>query len=357
MVLAAGLFYWSDNSRVLVPQPHYNLKLQAAHTLEEALDSLRYYRLRSGWSLDEVNDPNQSALIGVQYSLITTDQGNLQAKLTTINPNFAAVVLQLLLDAGVKSGDKVSVAFTGSFPALNLAVIIACETLGAEPIIITSIGSSTWGANEPDFTYLDIENLLFRQGVIRHTSLAASIGGGDDIGRSLSRAGRRLIETAASRNSVPLITGRSLPENIAQRREIYARYSEGKSYGAFINVGGGVAVLGSSESGALIPAGLNLEYVVRNYPARGLIHEYWEQGTPIIHLLDVDRIAQQYGLPKAPVPQPPVGSGLIFTTTRYNMVVATISTVILFGALLIVVALDRDKFKLKENGVDPDTLM
>jgi poly-gamma-glutamate system protein len=240
---------------------------------------------------------------------------------------------------------------------LNLAVIIACETLGAEPVIITSVGSSTWGANDPEFTYLDMESLLYQQGVIRHRSIAASIGGGNDLGRSLSRAGRRLIEVAAIRNGIPMLTGKSLTENIAQRREIYARESGSKNYSAFVNVGGGVAVLGSDEVGGLIPAGLNREYLVRNYPARGLIHEYWEQGMPIIHLLNVDEIARTYGLPRAPVPQPPVGSGLIFTVPRYNLIVAGIAAVILFGALLIVVGLDRDKYKLKENGVDPDTLM
>jgi poly-gamma-glutamate system protein len=357
LVLAAVLFYWSDNSLVKVYQPNYDMKLKAARKMEQALDSLRYNRQQAGWSLDEVNDPNQSALIGAQYSLITTDQGNLQAKLTTINPNFAAVILQMLLDAGIKSGDKVAAGFTGSFPALNLAVIIACETLGAEPVIITSVGSSTWGANDPDFTYLDMENILFQQGVIHHRSVAASIGGGDDIGRSLSRAGRRIIEVAAIRNHVPMISGKSLAENITGRREIYRQEAGGQKYRLFVNVGGGVAVLGSEESGALIPPGLNPEYIVRNYPARGLIHEYWEQGLPIIHLLNVDNIAQKYGLPKAPVPQPPVGSGLVFTVNRYNMVVASISAVILFGALLIVVLLDRDAFKLKESGVDPDTLM
>jgi poly-gamma-glutamate system protein len=357
LILAAGLFYWSDNSLVKVHQPNFELKLRAARKMEQALDSLRYNRQQAGWSLDEVNDPNQSALIGTQYSLITTDQGSLQAKLTSINPNFAAVVLQMLLDAGIKSGDKVAAGFTGSFPALNLAVIIACETLGAEPVVITSVGSSTWGANEPDFTYLDMENLLYKQGVIHHRSVACSIGGGEDIGRSLSRAGRRIIEVAAIRNQVPMLTGKSLVENIAGRRDIYRQEADGTKYRLFVNVGGGLAVLGSDESGALIPPGLNREYIVRNYPARGLIHEYWEQGIPIIHLLNVDEIAQQYGLPKAPVPQPPVGAGLVFTVDRYNLIVATISAVILFGALLIVVLLDRDAFKLKESGVDPDTLM
>ncbi|RJP76918.1 MAG: poly-gamma-glutamate system protein [Candidatus Zixiibacteriota bacterium] len=357
MILAAGLFYWAENSRVWVRQPHYDMKLQAAQRMQQSLEVLRRDRAEAGWTLDEINDPNQSALIGVQYSLITTDEGDLGAKLTSINPNFAAVILQMLLDAEVQQGDQVAVAFTGSFPALNLATIIACEVLGAEPVIVTSVGASMWGANEPEFTYLDMERILYKQGLIRHRSLAASIGGGEDIGRSVSLAGRGLIEESILRNNVALIGGKSLEENQELRRQLYRQKAQGILYKVFINVGGGSAVLGSTENGDLIPPGLSKVYLQKNYPSRGLIHEFWEMGVPVIHLLNVDRLANQYGLPRAPVPLPPVGSGAIFQVERYNLTVAGISCAILFTVLLFIVILDRDKYKLKEEGVDPDTLM
>ena len=357
MVLAAGLFYWAENSRVQVRQPHYDLKLEAAEKSVEALDALRENRAEAGWALDEVNDPNQSALVGVQYSLITTDEGDLGAKLTAINPNFAAVVLQMLMDAGLQKGDRAAVAFTGSFPALNIAVIIACEVLGVEPVIITSVGSSMWGANEPEFTYLDMESILFQQGIIQHRTMAASIGGGDDIGRSLSQAGRAFIEEAIARNDVVPIMSHSLGEAIEQRRAIYRQYAGNNGYKVFINVGGGIAVLGHPENGWLIPSGLSRTYLIQNYPAKGLIHEYWEQGLPIIHLLNVDTIAEQYGLPRAPVPLPPVGAGRIFTIERYNMTIAWFSASVLFGVLLVILFLHRGKYKLWEEGVDPDTLI
>lgn len=357
MVLAAGLYYWSENSRLQVRQPFYQEKLLAAQKMVEALNVLREDRLNAGWALDEVNDPNQSALIGVQYSLITTDQGDLGSKLTVINPNFAAVVLQMLKDAGVRSGDLVAVSFSGSFPALNIAVIIACEVLQVEPIIITSVGSSMWGANNPEFTYLDMESILLREGIIQHKSLAATVGGGQDIGRSLSRVGRAAIEEAINRNEVPYLTAGSLDESIKLRRELYAQQAGSKGYTAFINVGGGIAVLGHTVNGDLIPPGVNKSYLQRNYPAKGLIHEFWERGTPIIHLLNVDQIADHYGLPRSPVPLPPVGAGRIFSVQEYNMTIAGFSVVILFAVLLAVLFLDRDKYRLKEEGVDPDTLV
>ncbi|HEX7344872.1 MAG TPA: poly-gamma-glutamate system protein, partial [bacterium] len=357
MVLAAGLFYWSENSRVRIRQPNYDLKMQAAQRMLQAIDALRGNRAASGWALDEVNDPNQSALIGERFSLITTDQGELGAKLTSINPNFAAVILQMLLDAGVEKGDKVAVGFTGSFPALNIAVIIACEVLEVEPVIITSVGSSSWGANEPEFTYLDMERILFERGLIRHRTLAASIGGGEDIGRALSRSGRNLIEDAIRRNQVIAIEGKSLEENMDVRRQIYREQAQGKSYAVFINVGGGLAALGSAETAALIPPGLNIQYYQMNYPARGILFDFWEQAIPVIHLLNVDEIALKYGLPRSPVPLPSVGLGKVFTVERYNLTIATISAIILFSVLSGIVLLDRDKYKLREEGVDPDILV
>lgn len=357
MVLAAGLFYWAENSRVLVKQEYYDLKLQAAKKMARALSVIRENRAAVGWALDEVNDPDQSALIGPHYSLITTSQGDLGAKLTTINPNFAAVVLQMLENAGVKSGDKAAVAFTGSFPALNIAVICACEVLNVEPVIITSVGSSMWGANNPEFTYLDMEKVLFDAGVIKHRSVAASIGGGDDIGRSISKAGCAAILEAMKRTGVMPLEAHSLKEAQAKHRAVYEEKSGGTPYRVFINVGGGVAVLGHPENGQLIPPGLNKIYLQLNYPALGIIHEYWEKGTPIIHLLNVNVIAQRYGLPISPVPLPPIGSGEIFAIERYNLNVAWISVIILFTALITVLLLDRDKYKLRREGVDPDTLL
>lgn len=357
MFLAAGLYYWAEHSRVAVRQPNYEPKIEAAEKMVEALNTLRRNRLDAGWALDEVNDPNQSAMIGFQYSLITTDEGDLGAKLTAINPNFAAVILQMLHDAGAREGDQVAVAFTGSFPALNIATIIACEAMGVEPVIITSVGASMWGANAPDFTYLDMESVLVEEGIISHRTLAASIGGGQDIGRSLSMAGRAAIEEAIARNNIRLINALSLEESQQMRHEIYQEHVGTAGYLAFINVGGGISVLGHPVNGGLIPPGLNKTYLPYNYPARGLIHEYWEYGTPVIHLLDVIALADQYGLPRAPVPLPPVGMGRIFSVERYNLTIVWISVLVLFGALLAVLLLDRDKYKLREEGVDPDTLV
>ena len=98
-----------------------------------------------------------------------------------MNPNFAAVVVEWLKELGVKSGDVVAVGASGSFPAMNIAVYAALHELGIEPIIISSTAASQWGANEPSFTWLDMEAVLRKSDVFPYKSVAASLGGvGDD---------------------------------------------------------------------------------------------------------------------------------------------------------------------------------
>ena len=93
---------------------------------------------------------------------MTSLPGHLGSKQTSINPNFAAVVVGMLKDAGVQEGDCVAVGCTGSFPAMNVAVYSALETLRARPIVICSAGSSQYGANTPDLLWIDMERLSAR---------------------------------------------------------------------------------------------------------------------------------------------------------------------------------------------------
>jgi len=193
-----------------VKQDYYNEKLEAATLSKTAADYLKSFRLENSVFIDDVNDPNQTALIGQEYTLITTDRGYIDAKLTATNPNFAAVIVQLLKDAGLKENENVAVAFSGSFPGLNISVMAALEALNLHPIIITSVGASNFGANDPYFTWLDMESLLKNSGIFHFKSVAASTGGGQDIGRGLSPEGRNLIVNSIERNDAEFICEKHL---------------------------------------------------------------------------------------------------------------------------------------------------
>jgi poly-gamma-glutamate system protein len=345
-VFSVLAFIAVENSKIDVKQAWYNEKLEASKLSQAAAKFLKNYRLEKGIFVDVVNDPNQTALIGQEYTLISTDRGYIDSKLSSTNPNFAAVIVQLLKEAELKSGDHVAVAYTGSFPALNISVLAALETLHLKPIIITSVGSSNFGANDPYFTWLDMENALYRSGIFHNRSVAASIGGGFDVGRGLSPEGRDLIIKAIERNEVEFINEKHLENSISRRLEIYDKHSSGEPVKAYINVGGGIASLGNTINGQLIPPGLTKYLPLRNFPVRGVIIQMGQQGIPVIHLLNVDQLLKKYGLPNSPVPVPEPGDGGIFIEKKYNLLVSSVATVILVVLILIVYLSERKYHRL-----------
>ena len=345
-VLALLAFLAVENSKVDVRQKWYREKLEAATLSAEAANSIKQYRLNKGIFVDEVNDPNQTALIGQEYTLITTDRGYIDSKLATTNPNFAAMIVQLLKEAGVEKGDQVAVAFTGSFPALNISVMAALETLQIKPVIITSVGASNFGANDPYFTWLDMESYLYDAGVFHNKSVAASIGGGFDLGRGLSPEGRNLIENAINRNNVDFIHEKHLDNSIARRLEIYDENSNGLPYKAYINVGGGIASLGNTINGKLIPVGLTQNLPVKNYPVSGVIVQMGQRGMPIIHLLNINQLIQKYNLQSRIVPLPEPGEGGIFVQKKYNLIVTAVATLIMIVIIVLMYMSERKYHRL-----------
>jgi len=345
-LLSLLAFIAVENSKVDVKQKWYNEKLDAANLSQLAAEYLKNYRLEKGVFVDAVNDPNETALIGQEYTLITTDQGFIEAKLSATNPNFAAVVVQLLNEAGLEEKDNVAVAFSGSFPGLNISVLAALETLKLKPIIITSVGASNFGANDPYFTWLDMETLLYKAKIFHHKSVAASIGGGNDLGRGLSPEGRELIVKAIERNEVKFINEKHLENNIAKRLEIYEEQSKGKPIKAYINVGGGLASLGNTVNGKIIPSGLTQLLPMRNFPVHGVIIEMAQKGIPIIHLLNIDQLLAKYELPVSPVPLPEPGDGGIFIQKKYNIIVTSVATFILVVIIVLVYLSERKHHRL-----------
>lgn len=317
--------------------PLYDVKLAAARRTLKAFAVLKKERLRRDIPIDSVNDPALSGLIGYKDSPITTTTGDLLAKQMTINPNWAALVVELLREAKVKRGDYVAVHMTGSFPALNVATLIAIETYGAIPVWVSSAGSSSWGANIPDFTWPDMEKALREKGVIKGASLLVSLGGNNDVGAGLPEEGRRMLREAIRRNGYRLL------EVLPLQRSVDAKYSalKGAAKGkirAFINIGGGVASLGSHEVGELLNPGVNwprtyTDLSLSDYPVEGLVAKFLKEGAPVIHLLHVRTLAKRYGLPLVVAAMPEVGEGRLFFEERY---VLWVQALLLFGYLVLV---------------------
>ena len=313
-------------------RPAYGEKIEAARLALAAMETIKNERTRKGGAADAEADPAGSGLIGSYVTPVTTEPGDLEAKQTSINPNFAAVIVDLLRQAKVKEGDNVAVSFSGSFPALNIAVYAAIRTLKLKPAIISSVGASQWGANDPDFLWIDMERLLQGRGVFPFRSEAASFGGRHDEGREMSERGRNIVADAAARNGLPLIGAKTLHEDIDERMAVYFRKDPPKVY---INVGGGRAAAGARSFKVLLKPGLLSPDLPEHVRGDSLIARFLKERVPVIQIYDIKRLARMYGLPVTPATMPPVGQGSIYIEKRYNKWLAGCVLFVIIAGLFI----------------------
>ncbi len=356
-VIYFGLYSWCENRRTMKRTDYFEEKQRAAELTNRALLLFREATADKSADSSVYGDERLDALIGQQFTSITTDFGIFETKLLGANPNFAGIAVQLLKDAGVRKGDMVAIGMTGSHPGVNTAVLCACEVLGATPVTIASVGASWWGANDPDFTWVDMEKLLNDRKIVNSKPIAASMGGVDDRATGLSTQGQDAIRLAITRTGLPIIFEQSLPASISARMRYFEQAAQGKKYRAYINIGGGIASLGHSENAELVPNGLSKSLPRKNYPSLGLIHRFDHAGTSVINFHDIELLGRQYGLGPAKVPLPEVGRGEIFETERYHLGVASLAATIALIILIVLVRLDAKLFRLRDAGVDPDTLM
>ncbi|REJ69752.1 MAG: poly-gamma-glutamate system protein [Planctomycetota bacterium] len=332
-LISLGGLFLVENFRVGVEKPHYEEKLAASQLAEQAFDAVKTARLRRGISIDPETDPTYSGLIGIAMSPATTKTGALTAKQTAINPNFAAVVLEMLKNAGVKRGDVVAVGCSGSFPALNICVYAALETLKVRPVIISSATASQWGANHPNFLWMDMENVLYDSNLVSFRSTATSIGGYEDQAIGLPDEARKVIANAAERNRLMLIEADSLEKNIEQRMKIYAKNAAGSPIRAYINVGGGTVSTGAARGKRAFKPGLNLRPPTGIRQIEGIMPQFSVKRIPAIHLVQIADLAEQYGLPVPPMEMPTVGEGAIFYGVEYNRWLAVAVLAVIMAGL------------------------
>jgi poly-gamma-glutamate system protein len=346
-LLAVAGFLAVEYFPVTGRSPYYQEEFMASNLASQAMALVKAERLRKGIPLDPETDPAQSGLIGLLISPATTDSGDLEAKQTTVNPNFAAVVVDLLKEAGVKEGDQVAVSMTGSFPALNIAVLAAIKALGLKPVIISSVGSSQWGANDPEFLWPDMEKLLYDQGLTPSRSAAASFGGRHDTGKEMSADGRRAILATLERNNVPLINSSGRHENINQRMALYLKNGQPKAY---INVGGAVTAVGSRRRWRdYLKSGRLPDTVPPAKRGDFLVYRFLEAGVPVINLENVRQLAARYGLPLSPETIPKVGEGGVYYDKRYNSWLAGVILVLILAGIYVFSRTDFG-FRLLQSG-------
>ncbi|MDH3625305.1 MAG: poly-gamma-glutamate system protein [Myxococcales bacterium] len=339
-------------------QPFYAEKMLAARKAKEAMDVIRDASERRGLRVRSKTDPSGTRLIGEVLSPITSGSGSLVSKQTSVNPNFAAVVVQWAKDLGLKGGDTVAVGVSGSFPAMNIAVYSALHELGIEPIIISSTAASQWGANNPGFTWLDMESVLRKKEVFPYKSKAASLGGVGDEAIGITERGRKMLMRAIERNEIPGIgvvqpqeepraeEGAEEPppelapidqNRVRERMRVYYENAGDRPIRAYVNVGGGTVSVGTKVGKRKFLPGVNRR------PPKGIdemppsvLGAFLRSGVPAIHVTRIIDLAEEYGLEIAPRRMPEVGQGDVFQKRQPNRWLAGIVLVLILLSVFVV---------------------
>jgi poly-gamma-glutamate system protein len=317
-LFSIGALLLVESHRRRVPERYYKEKLAAAQLAADCMETIKQRRIALGYAIDPAIDPAQTGLIGAALTPATSTAGRLAAKRISANPNFAAIVVALLKRAGVQPGDTVAIGYSGSFPGLNIAVEAAVQTLDLRPIGISSAAASQWGANLPNFLWLDMERTLFDAGKIRFRSQAASLGGVEDRGLGMSDETQQTLRQGIARNELATLEGGDFTQSVEQRMQLYQDQAGTEPIKCYINIGGGATSVGKSLGKKQFHSGLHTRLPARARNIDSVMTRFLAAGVPVIHLIRVTAMASRYGLETEPRSPAVVGQGEVFERYQYN---------------------------------------
>jgi poly-gamma-glutamate system protein len=338
-VLAAFGLAMIERNPVEEPSELHDEMLAAAQLTERAFRAIYLERISQQIPLDPELDPAGSGLIGAPHTLIVSNEGHLEAKQTTANPNFAAVFVDMLHQAGVEEGDLLAANFTGSFPAMDIAMACAFEVMGVQPLVVSSVASSEYGATHPTLTWPDMERVLFERDLISFRSRVLTMGGIGDVARGHSEEGRAAILAAIERNALPLMQPGDYDEAVTMRMDLYDRLSGDRPIAAYVNIGGGTASVGTSRDKRDYAPGLNTSLPL-GLERPSVMRRFLERDVPVIHVSHIRDIARAYGLPEAPVEVPLAGEGRVFLRRTVPTWAILLVLGLILGALFLATRFD-----------------
>ena len=103
------------------PHTRYQQMIEASQKVRQAIEICQDRVPISGTFRD--------GLLGPEFSPITTTIGNLPAKQTALNPDFAALFIYWFDRLDLAENNQVVIQISGSFPVIGMSAVIACETM------------------------------------------------------------------------------------------------------------------------------------------------------------------------------------------------------------------------------------
>ncbi len=330
------------SSRYVEKTPYYAQQLDAAKRMNTYMQAVKDTKDALGIATNP-NDIFNTGMLGEEFNGITTTLGRLEAKRTTANSDMAAMVVRMFNTVGLQKGSVVGAAFSGSFPAMNLAVLAACESMGVSIIYIPSVGSSTYGANNPNLTFPEMTHMLYTKGLLSTDSAVVTMGGGQDIGIGMDEIMRNTIEERLKSQGMVVLKEPDYNKNIESRIKIY---NKSGMPDCFVSVGGNITSLGNSEKYSFQETGLVFPEASSNNitDSSGLLSRYLAMGVPVINLLNIKKTVLEFGLPYDPVVLQAPGEAAVYYTQAYK------KPLIVFSLLIVTILLVLYRCLQKEFG-------
>jgi len=326
-LLIIEIFFTKIEGRV-----DHNKMREAVSLTENWFNDIAKMKKERNISSDAKTGIRYSSLIGDEFTDITTTLGSLEAKEISTNPEFAALMVKYLSDAGIDSSQSIGIILSGSFPALAISTFAAVQTLKLNAIIISSIGASMFGANQLGATWIEMEKYLILNGNLKYKSSIITTGAEDDNGGGLSEEGLELMENTAEHLSIKLYMPASLEESIQKKLNFFLE----NNVRLIVNIGGNQTVLGGCVHSSNIPNGFQKTYKSCRHSNRGIIAWVSEKNIPFINLLNIKKLAIENDISINPSVVP---SGSIYMARKTEK----------FPALLFIICISGSIFFIKRN--------
>ncbi|MGQ4005571.1 poly-gamma-glutamate system protein [Francisellaceae bacterium CB300] len=347
---------------LVVETKGYTQKVEASNTTYEAFRLTQDFFMSKGYLCKKIGDVSCTGLIGLSMSEITTDSGDLYSKRSSVNPNMAAIFVAWLSELDLKKGDVVALQQTGSYPALDIAMLSAIKTLELKPLIIFSVGASQFGANRANFTWPDIYKNLVEKGLFNYDILGATLGGSRDNGYGMTPAAVLKLNDSIKRNGYKTINipyHHATTTSIKTRLDMYKKAAGDEKIKAYINVGGNMASIGLKQPKVIsveekdgkkktvenkvvtklpsFPTGVVKELPTGYSSVRSVAVDFLKEGVPVVNIRDISSsIIKKYGLTYNPATVTSAGQGAAFSQKNYN---TTLAIVLLIIDITIIIAM------------------
>ena len=319
------VYYFVSSSVFTFRASDYELKIASAEKMENALNILKKYGRKYPFLS---RDPFDTRLVflNTETSPLLTDIGKYEAKSTVLKPNFSALIIDQFSKSGLNKGDTIAVSMTGSMPGANIAVLMACEAMELEYILISSLGASSWGATDMNLSWPKMEKILYDNNLISKVSDKFTYGGGADYLKRGTRY-RKIYGGESKRVSIDSLmislhpnktmddlfilhglsndevlndsTGTILKTSINQRISFYEKSCSDGSlscFDAYVNVAGGVASFGYKGKNKLkdnfgyVKANDVLDILPSFEKRNSVMAKFSESNIPLINITEIEKL-------------------------------------------------------------------